>query len=111
MTTTIQQECFICGRRSRLIFHLDSNKQHFFSFSHLWHYFIQDSKASQAQKLHMIYFVLKFAFNFLVDLRVQIRVCGWKSLSVTGLTKRATKNCNCFLYDACVNLGSVKVSA
>jgi len=27
---------------------------------------------------------------------------------VTGLTKRATKNCNYFLYSACVNPGSVK---
>jgi len=69
-------------------------------------------KRRRQKKLNMIYFVLKFTFNFLADVRVQIRFCGWKSLklSVTRLTRRATINCNCFLYGACVNPGSVKVS-
>ena len=69
--------------------------------------------AAGKNKLNIICFLLKFAFNFLADLRVQIRCCGWKSLklSVTGWTKRTTINCNCFLYGACVNPGSMKVFA
>jgi len=73
------------------------------------------SKDAEGQKMNcqIIHFLLRFAFNSLADLRVQFRLCDWKSpkLSVSGLTKRAIKNCNCFQYGACVNPGSVKVSS
>ena len=51
-------------------------------------------KGAAGKKIEKIYFLLRFAFNFLPELRVKIKFCGWKStkLSVTGLTKRATKN-------------------
>ena len=46
--------------------------------------------------MYIMYFALKFAVNFLVDVRIHIKVCGVKSskLIVAGLTKRGTKNCN-----------------
>jgi len=52
-------------------------------------------------------FFIQICFQF-SDLRVQFRFCNWKSpkLIVSGLTKRATKNCNCFHYGACINPGS-----
>ena len=73
---------------------------------HLWHYIIQDPKALQAKKIAHN-FVLKFALNFLADLAVENR----QKLRVTGLIERATRNCSCFLYGACVNPRSVKVGA
>ena len=61
----------------------------------LRNYFIPVPKAPQAKKIANKYFLLRFAFNFIPDLRVAIKFCGWKSakISVTGLTKRTTKNC------------------
>jgi len=35
---------------------------------HLWHYFIQDPKAPQANQIANDLFLLKFDFNFLADL-------------------------------------------
>ena len=78
-------------------------------------------------------FFIQIFFQF-SDLWVQFRFCGWKvftiiiiffpywwlsynklfylspwkspKLSLPGLTKSATKNCNCFHYGACINPGS-----
>jgi len=76
-------------------------------------YIVCDTISSKIQrrrrqkKTQIIHFLLRLAFNFLADSRVQFRFCGWKSpkLSVSGLTKRTTKNWNCFHYGACVNHG------
>jgi len=53
MTTKTQQGYSICGIISSKI-----------------------QKRRRQQKLNMVYFLLKFAFNFLADLRVQIGFCG-----------------------------------
>jgi len=42
----------------------------------LWQYFIQDPKAPQAI---FLFKVLNFYSNLLADLRVQFRLCGWKT--------------------------------
>jgi len=93
------------------ILHYDHKKSA--RIHHLWHYFIKDSKAQQAKKNAYNLFNIQFCFIFFAGLLAQFWFCGWKfpKLSVTGLIKRATRNCNCFLYGGCVNPGSVKVSA
>jgi len=66
MTTKIQQVYFICGIISSKI-----------------------QRRRRPKKMHIIYFLPRFAFNFLADLRVQIRVCSRKSLELSVTIDKA----------------------